>query len=122
MAELRDAGVPAAAVRAYLDELGLPKHDVHFDERRLRRLAIDAIAAMPDAELAAAADAPLELVPALRGARDLVEARAFARAILEPAAAELPADAGRRWTASSSCGPARTARSTPTARRRSCAS
>ncbi len=82
------------AVRAYLDELGLPKHDVHFDERRLRRLAIDAIAAMPDAELAAEADAPLELVPALRGARDLVEARAFARAILEPAEAELPEDAG----------------------------
>jgi glutamyl-tRNA synthetase len=94
VADLRDAGVPASAVRAYLDELGLPKHDVHFDERRLRRLAIDAIAAMPDAELAAEADAPLELVPALRGARDLVEARAFARAILEPTEAELPEDAG----------------------------
>jgi hypothetical protein len=49
---------------------------------------------MPDAELAAEADAPLELVPALRGARDLAEARAFARAILEPAPVELPADAG----------------------------
>ena len=94
VAELRDAGIPATAVRAYLDELGLPRHDVHFDERRLRRLAIDAIAAMPDAELAATADAPLELVPALRGARDLVEARAFARAILEPTEAELPEDAG----------------------------
>jgi glutamyl-tRNA synthetase len=94
VADLREAGFPGAAVRAYLDELDLPRHDVHFDERRLRRLAIDAIAAMPDAELAAEADAPLELVPALRGARDLVEARTFARSILEPAAAELPADAG----------------------------
>ena len=85
--------VPGRGVRAYLDELDLPRHDVHFDERRLRRLAIDAIAAMPDAELAAEAGAPLELVPALRGARDLAEARAFAQAILEPGARRAP---GRR--------------------------
>ncbi len=39
---------------------------------------------MPDEELAARADAPLELVPALRGARDLNEAREYARTILEP--------------------------------------
>jgi glutamyl-tRNA synthetase len=94
VADLREAGFPGGAVRAYLDELELPRHDVHFDERRLRRLAIDAIAAMPDADLAAEADAPLELVPALRGARNLVEARTFAEAILEPADAELPEDAG----------------------------
>src|SRR6185503_6001390 len=55
LAELRDAGIPGPAVRAYLDELGLPRHDVHFDERRLRRLAIDALAAMTDEELAAEA-------------------------------------------------------------------
>ncbi len=44
IAELREEGFPAGAVRAYLDELGLPEHDVHLDLARLRRLAIDAIA------------------------------------------------------------------------------
>jgi glutamyl/glutaminyl-tRNA synthetase len=84
VASLRDAGIPAQAVRSYLDELGLPKHDVHYDVPRLRRLAIEAIAAMSDDELAAAAEAPVEVVPALRGARDLNEARDYARQVLEP--------------------------------------
>ena len=84
VASLRDAGIPGQAVRRYLDELGLPKHDVHYDVPRIRRLAIEAIAAMSDEELAAAADAPPEVVPALRGARDLVEAREYARQVLEP--------------------------------------
>jgi glutamyl/glutaminyl-tRNA synthetase len=92
VAELRNEGFPAAAVRAYLDELGLPEHDVQLDLARLRRLAVDAIAAMPDDELAAAADAPLEAVPALRGARSLVEARAYARLVVEPRAIELGED------------------------------
>jgi len=90
LADLRDAGMPAHAVRAYLDELREPAHDVHLDLSRIRRLAIDAIASMPDEELAAQALAPPELVPALRGARDLNEAREMARSILEPAPAELP--------------------------------
>jgi len=81
---LRDAGIPAEAVRRYLDELGIPKHDVHYDIPRVRRLAIEAIAGMSDEDLAAAADAPVELVPALRGARDLNEAREYARQVLEP--------------------------------------
>src|ERR1051326_6115057 len=76
VASLREAGIPAQAVRRYLEELGLPKHDVHYDLPRLRRLAIEAIGKMSDDELAAAAEAPPELVPALRGARDLNEARA----------------------------------------------
>ena len=84
---------PAAAVRAYLHELGLPEHDVHLDLARLRRLAIDAIAAMPDEELARAAGAPLEVVPVLRGARSLVEAQDYARLILSPERVELPDDA-----------------------------
>jgi tRNA synthetases class I (E and Q), catalytic domain len=84
VASLRDAGIPARAVRGYLDELGLPKHDVHYDVPRIRRLAIEAIAGMSDEELAAAADAPVEVVPALRGARDLNEARDYARQVLEP--------------------------------------
>jgi glutamyl-tRNA synthetase len=89
IADLREAGIPGEAVRAYLEELGLPKHDVHLDLSRVRRLAIDAIAAMTDDELARRAGAPVELVPALRGARDLAEARETARAILEPEPVQL---------------------------------
>ena len=88
---LRGSGIPAEAVRRYLDELGLPKHDVHYDLPRIRRLAIEAISAMPDEELAERVGAPVELVPALRGARDLNEAREYAASILEPAAAEVEA-------------------------------
>src|SRR5437667_7950936 len=84
VASLRDAGIPAEAVRRYLEELGIPKHDVHYDLARIRPLAIEAIGAMSDEELASAAGAPVELVPALRGARDLVEAREYARQVLEP--------------------------------------
>src|SRR5438876_2509314 len=84
VASLRDAGMPAAAVRRYLGELGIPKHDVHYDLARIRRLAIEAIGDMSDEELAAAAGAPVELIPALRGARDLVEAQEYARQVLEP--------------------------------------
>jgi hypothetical protein len=86
--ELREEGFPAEGVRAYLDELDLPEHDVQLDLARLRRLAIDAIAAMSDDELAEAAGAPPELVPALRGARTLIEAREYASQILEPARGE----------------------------------
>ena len=91
--DLRDEGFPAAAVRAYLDELGLPEHDVQLDLARLRRLAVDAIAALPDDALAAEAEAPLEAVPALRGARSLVEAREYAQLVLAPEPVELGADA-----------------------------
>ena len=93
IAELRDEGLPAGAVRAYLDELDLPLHDVRLDPARLRRLAVDAIAAMPDEELASLADAPLDVVPALRGARTLVEAREYARLVLEPQVVRLGVDA-----------------------------
>jgi glutamyl/glutaminyl-tRNA synthetase len=82
VASLREAGIPGEAVRRYLEELGVPQHDVHYDLPRLRRLAIEAIEAMSDEELAARAGAPVEVVPALRGARDLNEARDYARAIL----------------------------------------
>jgi glutamyl/glutaminyl-tRNA synthetase len=82
LAELRDEGIPGRAARAYLEELDLPRHDIHLDLGRVRRLAIDAIEAMPDDELAGAARAPLELVPALRGARTLVEAAEIAQQIV----------------------------------------
>src|SRR3954469_5000503 len=93
VASLRDAGIPGAALRRYLEELGLPKHDVHYDLPRIRRLAIEAIAEMPDAELAGAAEAPGGLVPVLRGARDLKGARELARQVLEPEPVQLPAEA-----------------------------
>jgi glutamyl-tRNA synthetase len=93
VASLREAGIPAEAVRRYLEELGLPKHDVHYDLTRIRRLAVEAIAALSDEELAEHAGAPVELVPALRGARDLNEAREFARLVLEPEAVSLAEDA-----------------------------
>jgi glutamyl/glutaminyl-tRNA synthetase len=84
VASLREAGIPGEAVRRYLEELGVPQHDVHYDLPRIRRLAIEAIEGMSDEELAARVDAPVEVAPALRGARDLEEARAYAQAILTP--------------------------------------
>ena len=71
-------------MRAYLDELGLPKHDVHLDLARLRRLSVEALAALSDDELAARVGVPVSVAPVLRGARDLAEAREYARIVLEP--------------------------------------
>ncbi len=93
VADLRGEGIPPKALRSYLEELGIPTHDVRLDRGRIGRLAIDAITAMPDDELASAAEAPLQLARALRGARTLVEAREMARAILEPEPVELPTEA-----------------------------
>jgi glutamyl-tRNA synthetase len=93
ISELRADGFPPQAVRAYLEELDLPEHDVQLDLARLRRLAVDAIAAMPDEELTSAVGAPVELAPVLRGARSLVEAGEFARLVAEPAPVEPDAEA-----------------------------
>ena len=84
VASLREAGIPAEAARAYLDELGMPRHDVHLDLARVRRLSIEALAALSDDELAARVGVPVSVVPVLRGARDLEEARAYAALVLEP--------------------------------------
>ncbi len=81
---LRDAGIPAEAVRAYLDELGIPRHDVHLDLARVRRLAVEAIEALSDEELAARTGFDASYAPVMRGARDLNEAREFARQVAEP--------------------------------------
>jgi tRNA synthetases class I (E and Q), catalytic domain len=83
LADLREAGIPAEAVRAYLEELGLPRHDVHLDLSRLRRLSIEALAALTDEELAARVGAPVSVAPVLRGARDLAEAHEYAAQVLE---------------------------------------
>ena len=92
VASLREAGIPAEAVRAYLEELGVPAHDVHYDLPRIRRLAIDTIGSLSDEELSARVGVPASVAPALRGARDLNEARDYAGSILEtpPPAAVQP--------------------------------
>ena len=93
VASLRDAGIPGEAVRAYLEELGLPRHDVRLDLPRIRRLSIEAIERMSDEELAERVGVPANVVPVMRGARDLREARAFAEVVLEapdPAQARAP--------------------------------
>ena len=84
LAELRAAGIPAEAVRRYLDELGLPRGDVHLDEARLQKLAVESIASLSDDELAARAGVAREFVPAMRGARTLAEARALAASLAAP--------------------------------------
>src|SRR6516164_6064636 len=86
---LRDDGIPAEAVRAYLEELGVPLHDVHLDLARLRRLSTDTLAALSDEELAARVGVPVSVAPVLRGARDLAEAREYAAQVLEPAEVEV---------------------------------
>ena len=82
LADLRKAGIPPEAVRRYLEDLGIPRGDVRLDLARLRRLATETIAELSDAELAERAGAPVRLAPALRGARDLNEARDYAEMIL----------------------------------------
>src|SRR5581483_11738846 len=81
---LREAGIPAAAVRAYLEELDLPRHDVHLDLARIRRLAIESIERMSDDELAASAGVDPRYAPVMRGARDLNEAARFVEELLHP--------------------------------------
>ena len=80
---LRELGIPAEAVRRYLEELAIPRHDVHYDLPRLQRLAVEAIEAMSDEQLAEHAEIPLSAVPVARGARDLNEARDYAQQVLE---------------------------------------
>ncbi|HST16806.1 MAG TPA: glutamate--tRNA ligase family protein [Gaiellaceae bacterium] len=93
VASLRDSGYPAEAVRAYLDELGLPRHDVHLDVERIRSLSTEVLSSLGDDELAARAGVPLEAAPLLRGAHDLAEARALADSVLErPRNSLSPAD------------------------------
>jgi glutamyl/glutaminyl-tRNA synthetase len=82
VASLREAGIPREAVRRYLEQLGLPKHDVRYDLPRIRRYAIETIGHLSDDELATRVGVPVSTVPVLRGARDLVEARANADAVL----------------------------------------
>jgi len=84
VASLREAGYPAEAVRSYLDELGVPAHDIHLDLARIRSLSVDVLAALSDEQLAERAELPVAAVPLVRGAHDLVEMRALAASVLDP--------------------------------------
>jgi hypothetical protein len=75
-------------VRAYLDGLGLPRHDVYLDLDRIRSLSVDALASLDDAALAGRLGIPVEAVPLVRGAHDLVEAGELARGVLDPPSVE----------------------------------
>jgi glutamyl/glutaminyl-tRNA synthetase len=88
VASLRETGIPAEAVRAYLEELDLPRHDIHLDLARISRLAIEAIDAMSDTELAERVGVEPACAPVMRGARDLKEARRFVDELLDPVAVE----------------------------------
>jgi glutamyl/glutaminyl-tRNA synthetase len=88
VASLREAGIPAEAVRAYLEELGIPRHDVHLDLARIRRLAVEAIEALSAEELAARVGADVGYAPVMRGARDLNEAREYVRQLDNPGPVE----------------------------------
>ena len=88
VASLREAGYPAEAVRAYLEGLGLPRHDVHLDLDRIRSLSVDVLASLDDPTLAERLGIPVEAVPLVRGAHDLVEAGELARGVLDPPSVE----------------------------------
>src|SRR6267378_233343 len=88
VASLRAAGYPAEAVRSYLEELGLPRHDVHLDLDRIRSLSVDVLSQLDDDELAGRVGVPVEAADVMRGAHDLVEARALAASVLEPPTAD----------------------------------
>jgi hypothetical protein len=88
VASLRETGYPAEAVRAYLEELELPRHDVHLDLERIRSLSVDVLAQLDDEELAARAGIPVEAAPLMRGAHELVEARRLALSVLDPPSIE----------------------------------
>jgi glutamyl/glutaminyl-tRNA synthetase len=88
VASLREVGYPPEAVRAYLEELDLPRHDVHLDLDRIRSLSTDVLAALDDAELAQRAGVPVAAADLMRGAHDLVEARRLAQSVLEPASVD----------------------------------
>jgi glutamyl-tRNA synthetase len=98
VASLRDEGLPAEAVRAYLEELGLPRHDVHLDVARIRSLAVDVLGSLSDDELAQRAGIPVEAVPLARGAHDLREARRLADAVLAPPSDTVSLGEGERET------------------------
>jgi tRNA synthetases class I (E and Q), catalytic domain len=88
VASLREAGYPPEAVYPYLEELDLPRHDVHLDLERIRSLSTEFLSLLPDKELADRIGVPVEAAPLARGAHDLVEAKALVQGVLDPPCVE----------------------------------
>jgi hypothetical protein len=82
VASLRDAGCPAEAVRHYLESLGMPDHDVHFDLERVRAFSVSFLSDLSDRQLAERVGVPDEAAALARGAHDLVEARGLVDGVL----------------------------------------
>ena len=105
VASLRDAGYPAEAVRAYLEGLGLPRHDVHLDLDRIRSLSVDVLDALHRRRAGSACRRA--------GRGGAARARRARSRRGESAGRERPRTAGqrsvrrpaarRRWSGSSSC-------------------
>jgi hypothetical protein len=57
---------------------------VHLDLDRIRSLSVDVLSSLDDPALAERLGIPVEAVPLVRGAHDLVEARELARGVLDP--------------------------------------
>ena len=104
VASLRDAGYPAEAVRAYLEELDLPRAR-RASRPRAHPLALGRRArrARRRRALAARAGVPVEAAPLLRGAHDLVEARRARAQRARPHPVRGRHTARRRSSGSSSC-------------------
>ena len=75
---------------------------MHLDLARLRRLSIEALAALSDEELAARVGVPLSVAPVLRGARDLARGARVRGAVLEPIRSRSTRPRRSRASASSS--------------------
>jgi len=104
IASLRDAGYPAEAVRAYFEELGLPRHDVHLDLERVRSLSVDVLGALDDSALADRVGVAVE------AARSCAAPTTSSRLVRSRAPSSIPRENGRhrarrRWSGSWSCGP-----------------
>ncbi len=90
VASLREAGIPGRGGACDTSRSSTCRDTTSTSTSpRVRRLAIEAIEAMPDAELAARVGVDERYVPAMRGARDLVEAREYVEQVAEP-----PGDVG----------------------------
>ena len=80
VASLREDGIPAEAVRAYLEELGLPRTTSTSTCADPAARDRDARGAAPTRSSPRRVGVPVAVAPVLRGARDLNEARELRRA------------------------------------------
>ena len=88
VASLREAGYPAEAVRAYLEELGLPRHDVHLDLDRIRSLSVDVLASLPTTSSRRASGSPSRRCRWCAARTTWSRRGALARGVLEPPSVE----------------------------------